>query len=152
MKVENERLQRLIEPVVGGLECSLWGIEYLPQGNHSILRIFIDSPNGVDIQDCERISRQISSVLDVEDPLDGKYVLEVSSPGMDRRLFTLAQFTQFTGSKVKVNLCSPLDGRKKYAGQLCGVEDGNVVVRIDEHEYLLPFEGIDRASIIPDFS
>lgn len=147
----DERLQLLIEPVVKGLGCDLWGVEYLPQGKYSILRVYIDSPDGVDVQDCERISRQISSVLDVEDPLHGKYTLEVSSPGMDRRLFTLEQFEQYAGANVKINLRSPYEGRRKFSGQLCGVEENEVVIRIDEDEYLLPFEGIDRASIIPDF-
>jgi ribosome maturation factor RimP len=147
----DERLQLLIEPIVKGLGCDLWGIEYLPHGKHSMLRVFIDSQDGVDVKDCERISRQISSVLDVEDPLDGKYVLEVSSPGIDRRLFTQAQFEQYAGANVKINLRSPYEGRRKFSGQLCGVEAGDVVIRIDEDEYLLPFEGIDRASIIPDF-
>jgi ribosome maturation factor RimP len=136
---------------VTGLGCDLWGIEYLPQGKQSILRVFIDSQDGIDIKDCERISRQLSSVLDVEDPLSGKYVLEVSSPGIDRRLFTLAQFEQYAGANVKINLRSPFEGRRKFSGQLCGIEAGNVVVRVNEDEYLLPFEGIDRASIIPDF-
>lgn len=147
----DERLQLLIEPVVKGLGCDLWGVEYLPQGKYSILRVYIDSLDGVDVQDCERISRQISSVLDVEDPLHGKYTLEVSSPGMDRRLFTLEQFEQYAGANVKINLRSPYEGRRKFSGQLCGVEENEVVIRIDEDEYLLPFEGIDRASIIPDF-
>lgn len=147
----DERLQLLIEPVVKGLGCDLWGVEYLPQGKYSILRVYIDSPDGVDVQDCERISRQISSVLDVEDPLHGEYTLEVSSPGMDRRLFTLEQFEQYAGANVKINLRSPYEGRRKFSGQLCGVEENEVVIRIDEDEYLLPFEGIDRASIIPDF-
>lgn len=147
----DERLQLLIEPVVKGLGCDLWGVEYLPQGKYSILRVYIDSLDGVDVHDCERISRQISSVLDVEDPLHGKYTLEVSSPGMDRRLFTLEQFEQYAGANVKINLRSPYEGRRKFSGQLCGVEENEVVIRIDEDEYLLPFEGIDRASIIPDF-
>lgn len=147
----DERLQLLIEPVVKGLGCDLWGVEYLPQGKYSILRVYIDSLDGVDVHDCERISRQISSVLDVEDPLHGEYTLEVSSPGMDRRLFTLEQFEQYAGANVKINLRSPYEGRRKFSGQLCGVEENEVVIRIDEDEYLLPFEGIDRASIIPDF-
>ena len=148
----DERLQLLIEPVVKGLGCDLWGIEYLPQGKHSILRVYIDSLDGVDVQDCERISRQIGSVLDVEDPLHGEYTLEVSSPGTDRRLFTLEQFEQYAGANVKINLRSPYEGRRKFSGLLCGVEESEVIIRIDEDEYLLPFDSIDRASILPDFT
>ena len=143
----DDRLRFLIEPVVEGLGCVLWGIEHLPRGKDSILRVFIDSQDGVDITDCERVSRQLSSVLDVEDPLNSEYILEVSSPGLDRRLFTLAHFEQYAGSNVKINLRSPYEGRRKYTGQLCGVEENDVVIRVNEDEYLLPFEGIDRRQV-----
>ena len=148
----NEKLQLLIEPVVTGLGYELWGLEHLPQGRNAILRIYIDSADGIDIEDCTRISRQIGSLLDVEEPLRGNYTLEVSSPGMDRRLFTLEHFETYSGANVKIGLRSPFEGRRKFTGQLCGVEEGDVVIRVDDDEFLLPFEGIDRASIIPDFS
>lgn len=146
-----DRLRELIEPVVEGLGCDLWGIEHLPQGKYSILRIYIESSEGVDIKDCERISRQVSSLFDVEEPLRGQYTLEVSSPGMDRRLFTIEQFAAYAGANVKLNLRTAFEGRRKFSGRLCGVEDGDVVIRIDQEEYLLPFDTIDKASIVPDF-
>jgi len=147
----DDRLRLLIEPVVTGLGCELWGIEFQAQGNHSTLKIYIDSPSGIGIEDCERVSRQVSGVLDVEDPLKSRYTLEVSSPGMDRNLYTIEQYKEYMGAKVKLRLRSPFDGRRKFSGQLCGIEGDDIVVRVAEDEYLLPFEAIETASIIPEF-
>lgn len=147
----DDRLKVMIEPIVAGLGCELWGIELLAQGNQPTLKIYIDSPSGIGVEDCARVSRQVSSLLDVEEPLKGKYLLEVSSPGMDRNLYTLEQFREYLGANVKIRLRSPFEGRRNFSGQVCGVEDGDVVLRVDDNEYLLPFDAIDRASIIPDF-
>ncbi len=147
----DDRLRLLIEPVVNGLGCRLWGIEYVSQGRHSFLRVYIDAENGVDVEDCARISRQISSVLDVEDPVKGEYTLEVSSPGLDRRLYTREQFEEFSGARVKVNLRRAWQGRKRYTGILCGVEDDDVVIRADDEEYLIPLEQIERANVVPEY-
>ena len=93
----------------------------------------------------------MSSLLDVEDPLKSNYTLEVSSPGLDRRLFELSQFDQFKGSQVKVNLRQPFEGKRKFKGLLCGVEDDDVVIRHGEEEILVPLAEIDRAQVIPVF-
>ena len=147
----NELLEALIEPVVAGLGCKLWGIERHVQGRYSLLKIFIDADKGIDVEDCARVSRQVSSLLDVEDPFKGKYTLEVSSPGLDRRLFKLEQFESFKGARVKLKLNKPYEGRRKYIGLLCGIEEGDVVLRSsDEEEILFPFSEIERANIIPD--
>lgn len=147
-----QRLEDLLGPVVASLGCELWGLEYLPQGKHrAILRIFIDKPEGVGVEDCENVSRQSSSVLDVEDPISGEYVLEVSSPGMDRPLFKLEQFTLSIGEKASVRLRIAFDGRRNFKGLLKGVENDEVVLEADGEEYLLPFELIDKANIIPRF-
>ncbi|MGV6806752.1 MAG: ribosome maturation factor RimP, partial [bacterium] len=116
-----------------------------------VVRIYIENQDGVSVEDCERVSRQISSVMDVENPIRGEYVLEVSSPGMDRPLFTLAQFERFTGSDVSVRLRLPYEGRRKFKGRLLGIEGNDVVILADEHEYLFPVESIDKANIIPSF-
>lgn len=137
--------------MVEGLGFELWGLEYLNQGKHSALKIFIDAEKGIDVDDCAAVSRQVSGLLDVEDPLKGKYTLEVSSPGMDRRLFELKQFEQFKGSQVKLNLARAFEGKRKYTGLLCGVEDGDVVIRLGEEEILFPLADIDRAQIVPVF-
>ena len=130
---------------------SCWGVEYISQGRHSLLRVYIDHPNGILVEDCEAVSRQVSGVLDVEDPITNEYTLEVSSPGMDRPLFTLEQFAAHAGEQVKVKLRSPFEGRRNFQGLLRGVEDQDVVVQVDEHEYLLPIEMIDKANVVPRF-
>lgn len=151
MASKHEQLKVLIEPVIEALGCQLWGLEYFSQGRHSTLRIFIDSENGISLEDCEKVSRQVSSVMDVEDPIAGEYTLEVSSPGMDRPLYTLGQFERYTGEQVNIRLRVPFDGRRKFSGVLRGVEGDDVVVVVDEHEYLLPIESIDKANIVPRF-
>ncbi len=147
----NEQLEALIEPVVTGLGCELWGVERLAQGKYSLLKIFIDADKGIDVEDCARVSRQVSSLLDVEDPFKGKYTLEVSSPGLDRRLFKLEQFEVFKGARVKLRLRKPYEGRRKFIGLLCGIEEEDVVFRSnDDEEILFPFGEIERANIIPE--
>ena len=128
-----------------------WGVEFISQGRHSVLRVYIDRPEGILIDDCEAVSRQVSGILDVEDPISGEYTLEVSSPGMDRPLFTLEQFAKHAGEQVKIRLRSPYEGRRNYQGILRGVEEQDVVVLVDDHEYLLPIDSIDKANIIPRF-
>lgn len=144
-------LQTLIAPVVESLECELVGIEYGRQGKRSLLRIYIDKEGGVDVKDCQRISHQLSGVMDVEDVIKEQYQLEVSSPGLDRPLFTLPHFERFAGHKVKLNLVSPIDGQRKFKGTLQGVEDDQVIVNIGENELVLSLNAIDKANLIPDF-
>ncbi|WP_421682107.1 ribosome maturation factor RimP [Stutzerimonas urumqiensis] len=151
MSSKLEQLQALLAPVVEALGYVCWGIEFLSQGRHSLLRVYIDHPNGILVDDCEKVSRQLSGVLDVEDPISADYTLEVSSPGMDRPLFTLDQFAAHAGEQVKVKLRSPFEGRRNFQGLLRGVEDQEVVVQIDGHEYLLPIDAIDKANIVPSF-
>lgn len=151
MASRQEQLAALIEPVVESLGCVLWGLEYMSQGRHSTLRIFIDGENGVSLENCEAVSRQVSSVLDVEDLIMGEYTLEVSSPGTDRPLYTLEQFKRYVGEQVAIRLRIPFEGRRKFAGLLSGVEGDDVRVVVDDYEYLLPIESIDKANIIPQF-
>jgi ribosome maturation factor RimP len=141
-------LQNLIQPVVEALGFEFWGVEYHSQGKHTTVRIFIDGPEGVDVDDCATVSRQLSSVFDVEEPILGEYNLEVSSPGLERPLFTLEQFTQFVGSNVQVRLRRAHDGRRKFTGRLASIEGDEIVIAIDGDEYLLPFELIDRANVV----
>ena len=139
MAGKDVQLTALVAPVAEALGVELWGVEYVSQGKQSIVRVYIDGPDGVNVDDCAKVSRQVSSVFDVEDPILGEYTLEVSSPGMERPLFTLAQFGQFIGEQVKIRLRSPFEGRRNFVGQLTGIEDEDVVVAVDEDEYLLPF-------------
>ncbi len=144
-------LTELVRPVAEALGYELWGIEYVSHSKHSVVRIYIDSDNGINVDDCAKLSRQVSSVFDVEDPILGEYNLEVSSPGMDRPLFTLDQFKRYVGGQVKVRLRAPFEGRRKFSGQLTGVEGDDIVVAIDEHEYLLPYDMIDKANVVSQF-
>lgn len=143
-----ERVQELIAPTVNALGVTLWGVEYLAQGRRSLLRIYIDrEPGGVDVDDCERVSRQVSALLDVEDPIAGEYTLEVSSPGLDRPLFEAAQFACYAGHEVKLQLRMPLDGRRKFTGIIERVEDDAVIVVCDGEALTLPLTQIDRARL-----
>ncbi len=151
MASKHDQLKELLEPVVESMDCQLWGLEYFSQGRHSTVRLYIDGPDGVTLEDCERVSRQVSSVMDVEDPITGEYSLEVSSPGMDRPLYTLEHFTAYVGEQVSIKLRSAFDGRRKFTGLLNGVEDEDVVVVVDGNEYLLPIESIEKANVIPRF-
>ncbi len=151
MSSKLEQLQALLAPVVEALGYECWGVEFISQGRHSVLRVYIDRPEGILIDDCEAVSRQVSGIFDVEDPISGEYTLEVSSPGMDRPLFTLEQFAKHAGEQVKIRLRSPYEGRRNYQGILRGVEEQDVVVLVDDHEYLLPIDSIDKANIIPRF-
>lgn len=151
MADKQSQLSVIIEPIVTSLNYSLWGIEFLSQRCHSVLRIYIDSDAGIALEDCEKVSRQVSSVFDVEDPITEEYTLEVSSPGMARALFRLEHYQAWAGSEVKIRLRTPFEGRRKYRGLIKGVEDQDVVIVADGHEFLLPIEAIDNAQVIPQF-
>ncbi len=145
-------LEQMIQPIAEGLGYVFWGMEFLSQGRHSVLRIYIDKENdGITVDDCEAVSRQVSGILDVEDPIQGEYTLEVSSPGWDRPLFRLEQFAAYAGEVVQVRLRSPYDGRRNFKGLLKGVEGDEVVVQVDDNEYLLPIELVEKANIVAQF-
>ncbi|KPX48209.1 Ribosome maturation factor RimP [Pseudomonas ficuserectae] len=146
-----EQLQDLLASVVVALGYQCWGIDFSSQGKHSVLRIYIDKEGGALVDDCAIVSRQISGVLDVEDPISTEYTLEVSSPGMERPLFTIEQFASYAGEQVKIKLRSPFEGRRNFQGLLRGVEEQDVVVQVEDHEFLLPIDMIDKANIIPTF-
>ena len=141
-------LSKLIEPVVQELGCELWGIEKLQQGRQVVLKIYIESAEGINVDDCARVSRQVSAILDVEDPIPGEYMLEVSSPGVERRLFKPEHFNVCKGEKVQITLRQAFDGRRKFNGLLCGLEDEEVVIRVDDsHETVLPMDSIQLARV-----
>ncbi len=151
MSSKQAQLEALIAPVVESLGCVFWGLEYQTQANSILLRIYIDKDSGIGVEDCENVSRQVSAVMDVEDPISGEYTLEVSSPGMDRPLYTLEQYQAYVGSRVKVKLRIAFEGRKNFNGLLTGVEDDELVIQIDKEEYLLPFELVDKGNVVPTF-
>ena len=137
----------MLAPAVEALGFELWGLEQLSQGRHSLLRIYIDAAPGVDVDDCARVSEQVGAILDVEEPISGDYVLEVSSPGVDRRLFRLDQYASYVGEELDLRLRRPFEGRRKFRGTLRGVEGDEVVLLVDDHEYLLPFGDIEKAQL-----
>lgn len=177
MSAKKKLLEELIEPVIEGLGYECWGIEYVSQGKHSVLRVYIESAqasdsekeeleltevdeniteeqakeSGIELKDCELVSRQISGVLDVEDPINGEYTLEVSSPGMDRPLYKLDHYERFKGSQVNMRLRMAYEGRRKYSGLLKGLEGNDVVLQVGEEEFLFPIEAIEKANVVPQF-
>ncbi len=151
MASKQELLHDMILPIVASLNCELWGLEYLTQGRYTTLRVFIDGPSGVSLEDCEKISRQISSVMDVEDPIDGEYTLEVSSPGMDRPLYKADHYARYLGETVNVRLRMARDGRRRFKGNIVAVENDDVRINVDGAEITLPIDAIDKANIMPRY-
>jgi ribosome maturation factor RimP len=151
MASKQEILHDMIAPIAASLGCELWGLEYLTQGRYTTLRIFIDGPNGVSLDDCEKVSRQVSAVMDVEDPITGEYTLEVSSPGMDRMLFKADHYARYIGEVVNLRLRMARDGRRRFKGTIIKVENDDVLVDVDGKEILLPVDSIDKANVVPRF-
>lgn len=143
-------VEAIVEPVVTSLGYELVGTEFLTQGRSGLLRVYIDTEDGITLDDCQRVSHQLSGVLDVEDVIKSQYQLEVSSPGLDRPLFKMEHFERFTGHKAKLKLRVPIDGQRKFRGTLHGVKDGNVILEIENGEIALPLSAIDKANLIPD--
>ena len=149
---QSDTIQMLCQPVVEGLGFILWGVEYLAQGKHSVLRIYIDHAEGISVDDCAEVSAQVAAVLDVEDPIQAAYTLEVSSPGMARPLFVLAHYVEFKGAVVQIKLRRPYQGQRRLRGIIQGVEQDDVVVLVEDEEWLLPIEQIEKANILPDYT
>ena len=150
MSSRERRICDLLAPSVSGLGYELVGVELSGSGGRSILRVFIDRDAGISVGDCERTSRQIGAVLDVEDPIPESYVLEVSSPGLDRPLFTEDHFIRFAGHSVRLRTTEPMEGRRGWKGRLVGCRDGNVVVREGEEERLIPLDRVHKANLLPE--
>jgi ribosome maturation factor RimP len=142
-----ERLIALIEPLVGRLGYELVELEYGAGRGHAQVRVFIDAPAGVGVGDCEKVSREISALLDVEDPIPGAYTLEVSSPGFDRVLRTREHFGRFVGSRVFVELKEPRAGRRRYTGQLLAVDDDGIALAVDQERVAVAFAEIGKARL-----
>lgn len=146
-----DRLTELIEPVVGDLGFELVALEFLPRGRGATLRVFIDSVSGVDLDSCEKVSRELAAALDVEDPIPYAYRLEISSPGLDRPLAKPEHFARFVGEKVKVVTVAPINGQRRFRGVLEGMEGDSVMVNTGSERLALPLSEIDEARLVPDF-
>lgn len=152
MSRSQDKLTQLLRPAVEGLGYELVGIEHLPMGKHTVLRIYIDSPDGITVSDCSQVSHQVSGVLEVEEPIMGQFTLEVSSPGIDRPLFDFEQFKQFIGSKVKIKLYHAIEGRRKIVGLLDSIEGDDIIVLDADSDtrFQLQMDDIDKANIVTD--
>jgi ribosome maturation factor RimP len=144
-----ERLIKLIEPVVGGLGYELVGVEF--DSRQRVLRVFIDSADGITLDDCSKVSYQLSGALDVEDPIPTRYQLEISSPGLDRPLFALEHFERFKGEMARLQLTQPLEGRRKFKARLMGVEGDCVLLQDGETALRIPYQSIEKARLAPEF-
>lgn len=145
-------LDALIGPVVESMGYELVGVEFTAQGRRGILRIYIDKEGGITVDDCGRVSYQVSGVLDVEDPIQGAYNLEVSSPGLDRPLFKAADYERYAGQPVVIRLHAPQNGRRKLKGVLKGIEDDRVCIENDAGEEITVSLGdIKQGRLDPEF-
>ncbi len=157
---KTQSLHELIEPAVAACGVVLWGIEFLPQGRRSLLRIYIDQPagvaqaegeeggRGIGVEDCVRVTHQVSGVLDVHDPISGEYALEVSSPGWDRPFFELSQMAAYVDQRVALRVISPVAGRRKLEGTLQAVTAEGLVLLLDGQPQPIEADNIDKAHLI----
>ena len=146
----SDELAKLLEPAVERLGYEISDMEAKVGGQNGFVRIFIDKPDGVSLDDCEKVSMAVSALLDVEDPLPGQYNLEVSSPGADRRLTKLAHFERFSGANVKVQMRFPsIEGRRRFGGKLVSVDETNIVVEVDGELHTLAVANIEVARLAP---
>jgi ribosome maturation factor RimP len=146
----------LLEPGVNALGFELVDVELAGGAGHQTLRVYIDSAAGVDVEDCADVSRQLSAILDVEDPIAGEYSLEVSSPGLDRPLVLPSHYRRFVGETAKLTLARPLAGRRKFKGRLLEATDDHVVVEAEgaggrPERFTLAYADIERARLVPKF-
>jgi len=144
-----EEIYRLLAPNIERLGYELVDVELRLGGNNGLLRLFIDKPDGIGLDDCEAVSRQVSTVLDVEDPIPGHYVLEVSSPGLDRRLTKPEHYKRFLGEDVRIRLRFPVEGRRNYRGALRAASEKTVEVEVDGMLHQLPLANIESARLVP---
>jgi len=149
--LSSAKLTRLLQPLVEDLGYELVGIEHHSNPKNPVVVVYIDRPEGIAIEDCERVSREVAALLDVEDPIPGHYNLEVSSPGVDRPLFNVEQFARFVGEKAAVSLFAPQQGRRKFKGEILAAEGETVTMDQDGAEVVLEMENIAKARLVPDY-
>jgi ribosome maturation factor RimP len=145
------KLNELIQPLVEDLGYEFIGLEYNNNPKNSVLRIYIDKDDGIAIEDCEVVSREAAALLDVKDPIRSRYNLEVSSPGLERPLFTSAHYLEFVGQVAKVTLFAPQDGRRKFSGPILGADEASVSINQDGTEVALNLDNIVKAKLVPDY-
>jgi ribosome maturation factor RimP len=149
--VLDHHLQQLLAPAVSALGYELMGVERNQSGRHCLLRVYIDQQAGITIEDCEKVSHQVSGILEVEDPIKSAFTLEVSSPGLDRPLFTRAHFERFIGHEIKLRLSKPLNNRRVFNGLLHNVINDDIIMIVDGVEYQLTLANVDKANLVAKF-
>ena len=149
MSGKEAQLKQLLQPTVEAMGYVLWGLELISPGKRSTLRLYIESDAGISAEDCAAVSHQLSGVLDVEDPISNEYTLEVSSPGVDRLLFSPEHYSPYLGEIVDVRLRLPVEGRRRYKGTLRAINSETVYVMVDDQEFELPLRSVDRARVFP---
>jgi ribosome maturation factor RimP len=150
MRGAGSQFEGIVEPVVASLGYELWGLQYAAHRKGALLRVYIESDQGITLDDCAAVSDQLSAVLDVEDPIGVPYTLEVSSPGLDRLLFRAEQFARYVGERVKLRLGTPLDGRRRFEGRIAEVGADTVTLELEDGQTELPFDAIEEARLIPE--
>ncbi len=146
----SDELRNMLEPTVQRLGYELADLEVRLSGKGGLVRITIDKPEGIDLDDCEKVSHAVSALLDVEDPMAGEYNLEVSSPGLDRKLTKVEHFQRFEGETVKITMRFPIEGRRRFRGKLLSSNDESIVVEVDGESHSLPLARLDTARLVPD--
>ncbi len=149
--MKQKQLTTIIQPVIEDLGFDLWGIEYMPQKSGALVRIYIDHPQGISVDNCADCSREISAILDVEDPIKSAYVLEVSSPGLDRVLFDANQFNDYLGHQVKVKLAQPINGSRKITGTIKSVNEDDITLENELGEYSFSINNVMKARLQPQY-
>ena len=147
----SDELRKRLEAAIERLGYELTDLEVRLSGKGGLVGLTIDKPDGINLEDCEKVSRQVSSLMDVEDPIGGEYTLEVSSPGLERPLYTLDQFLRYVGENVAIRLRFPYEGRRNFKGRLNGVEGEDILLIVEDHEYLFPVDSIEKANVVPHF-
>lgn len=150
MQPADSHLTLLTRGVVEPMGFELVGVEYFQHGGNATFRVYIDRESGITCDDCAAVSHQLSGVLDLEDPIPGRYDLEVSSPGLDRPLVFPEHFERYAGHRIRIRLAEKLDGRRKLDGRLLGYQNGNVELEVDERHWEVPLERIESARMVPD--
>lgn len=150
-ELSKSKLTELLQPLVEDLGYEFVGLEYSSNPKNSVLRVFIDQADGVGLDDCSRVSHEVAALLDVEDPVPGHYNLEISSPGLDRPLFTPEQYARFAGREARLTLFAPEAGRRKFQGRILGAADGKVRLTVENAEMVFEFSNIAKANLVPDF-
>jgi ribosome maturation factor RimP len=147
-KVVENKIVQILQPLIEDMGYEFWGLEYLAQGKHSLLRIFIDKSGGIGIEDCQNVSHAVSAMLDVEDPISGHYDLEVSSPGIPRPIFYNWQYQRYVGEDVQIKLYQPVAGRRKYVGTIISANEEELILQTGETEQHFPLSNIVKANLI----